>query len=261
MRPSALRLTSRILKLTGFFCRKVSQWRGCLPPPSSDSRPLGLSVSCVCLGALPCSGQMGACLCLCAPDLCLDIGLSSRATALSLHVSALVLSLGLCCLLTCRTFSHLMGLCVPPPHAPCSPLLSLCVCVCFYVQPLSHLHPPSFSKLRRKTSEHLSISIPSLSPAAAAGRKRGTESPESGRHLGRGGVLSRIGGAMVMGLGMGEPRTKADGEQGREYLPYVPGIPRAGTGEWSSGGTASHLPGTGARWVGLEVGDVLELLV
>lgn len=143
--------------------------------PLPTSRPLGLSVSCVCLGALPCSGQMGACLCLCAPDLCLTRLVVCAYNCLSLHVSALVLSLGLCCLLTCRTFSHLMGLCVPPPPRPCSPLLSLCVCVCFYVQPLSHLHPPSFSKLRRKTSEHLSISIPSLFSSSCGRAEEGAQ--------------------------------------------------------------------------------------
>lgn len=67
VRPSALRLTSRIL-LTGFsVVRSLSGGAAFLP---SLFRPPGLwvsAVSCVCLGALPCSGQMGACLCLCAP--------------------------------------------------------------------------------------------------------------------------------------------------------------------------------------------------
>ena len=137
--------------------------------PLPTSRLPGLSVSCVCLGALPCSGQMGACLCLCAPDLCLTRSVVCTYNCLFPHMSTLVLSLCLCflwvfavCCHAVGIFSHFMGLCVSLLSLCSLYSASVCVCVCFYVQSLSHLHPPSFSKFRRKTSKHLSISIPNL---------------------------------------------------------------------------------------------------
>lgn len=65
-----------------------------------------------------------------------------------------------------------------------------------------------------------------------------------------------------MGLGVGEPGTKAEGEQtgGGGYLPYVPGIPRAqnrGTG--ARGHSLPLTPELERRWVGpRRWGDVLE---
>lgn len=64
-----------------------------------------------------------------------------------------------------------------------------------------------------------------------------------------------------MGLGMGEPRTKADGEQGREYLPYVPGILERRTGALSKGAQPPTYSGTGAEGWGLGGGGMSGTLV
>lgn len=170
VRPSALRLTSRILKLTGFSVVRSLNGRAAFPPPSSDF-PASGSQRVLCVpGSFTLLWANGCVLVsLCSrslPDtlscLCVQLPLPSHVHFGPLFVS--LLSLGLCCLLSCCGYLLSLYGSLRFPPLSLQPLLSLCmcVCVCFYVQSLSHLHPPSFSKFRRKTSKHLNISIPNL---------------------------------------------------------------------------------------------------
>lgn len=201
VRLSALCLTSLSLKLTGFSVVRSLNGRAASVFPLSTSRP----PSSVCLRALPCSGPMCACLCLCAPDLCLTLSAVCAYSCLFVPVSTLVLSLCVFAFSGSLLFAFMQWVSsltlwasASPPHPPPRPQPpTQPLSVCFYVQSSSHLHPPSFSKLRRKTSKRLSISIPNLFSSSCGRAEEGiTESPKSGRHLGRGGVPSRTGGAM-----------------------------------------------------------------
>lgn len=175
MRPSALRLTSRILKLTGFSVVRSLSGGAAFPPPSSDLPASGSQrVLCVpgSFTLLWANGCVPVSLCSRSlPDtlgcLCVQLPVPSRVRFGPLSGSLLFADM--------PYLLSLNGSLRPPPTRPCSPLLSLCVCVCFYVQPLSHLHPPSFSKLRRKTSEHLSISIPSLFSSSCGRAEEGAQ--------------------------------------------------------------------------------------
>lgn len=202
VRLSALRLTSLSLKLTGFSVVRSLNGRAASVFPLPTSQPPRLSLSCVPGSFALLRANVCGLVSLCSrslPDtlscLCVQLPFRSRVHFGPLSVCLCFFWVSAVCAHAVGIFSHFMGLCVCPPPPAAS--YSAPLCVCFSVQSPSHLHPPSFSKLRRKTSKRLSISIPNLFSSSCGRAEEGiAESPKSGRHLGRGGVPSRTGGAM-----------------------------------------------------------------